>query len=260
MRDIVDDERRRYRPATAVSPSGCGRRRIVCEPTLLDDEPHRLRRGGSHPMRRRTQRHAPDLCRGSLAQLLPVHASRSSPARTRPACSCATSGWSTSGSRGLCRAGTSMTAGLPASSSAPSSMPESRSWSFLRERDDTRGRSSGARHVWPRRLHGASSGGWKPASPGLGFRRAPGVGTNGRPCGTSGSSLPPRPLGRVRRRVAVFAEADAEDGRAGEVERQRVVVAARDRVLLVRDRRLHDRAGRFQLASSATTRTQRARP
>ena len=29
MRDIVDDARRRYRPTTAVSPSGCGRRQAV---------------------------------------------------------------------------------------------------------------------------------------------------------------------------------------------------------------------------------------
>ncbi len=31
MRDIVDDARRRYRPTTAVSPSGCGRRQAVCD-------------------------------------------------------------------------------------------------------------------------------------------------------------------------------------------------------------------------------------
>src|SRR5688572_2141055 len=70
MRDIVDEERRANRPATAVSPAGCGRRRIVCEPPLLDDEPHRLRRGGSHTMRRRTQRNATYLRRTTPSQTL----------------------------------------------------------------------------------------------------------------------------------------------------------------------------------------------
>ena len=69
MRDIVDDERRGDRPATAISPSGCVRRRPSASPALLIDVPHRLRRAGSHPTRRRTQRGRSDLCRGSLGGL-----------------------------------------------------------------------------------------------------------------------------------------------------------------------------------------------
>ena len=53
MRDIVDDEQRSRSAATGTSPEGTGGETPSASLPLLDDAPHRLRRGASHPASRR---------------------------------------------------------------------------------------------------------------------------------------------------------------------------------------------------------------
>ena len=60
MRAIVDDERRGDRLATATSPEGCGCGGPLALSPLLDDVPHRLRRGFARSARRSRNDIAPN--------------------------------------------------------------------------------------------------------------------------------------------------------------------------------------------------------
>ena len=60
MRDIVDDERRRDCLAITTSPEGCGSDGPLALSPLLDDVPHRLRRGFARSARQNRYGIAPN--------------------------------------------------------------------------------------------------------------------------------------------------------------------------------------------------------
>ena len=149
-----------------------------------------------------------------------------------------------------------MTAGVPASSEPPASMPLTQRSFSSDQRRTTRGHILGGRIV-PARNSRISGSMWSSRSAGsrIGSRSNS---RSGRPCGMSGSVADPRPVGRPAlsppgppappRPTAAPGQREAEDRGLVEVERDRVVIAVGDRAPFVLHARTEDGPIRLELA------------